>query len=284
MNTGFTILASGSKGNSILLVSEEAKVIIDAGLSTKALEARLESIGVSMQEIDAILLTHEHHDHMSALPVLTKRYQIPICANAETAKAIMEKFKTPPQFKIFSTGETFSFKDLEIHPFSVQHDCMDPVMFTIKTGQVKLGFCTDLGFVTTLVRHQLKNCDYLHIEANHRPSMVHACPRPMSYKQRVLGRSGHLSNEACGELLREIAHPDLKKVFLAHLSQECNHPDVALSTVREILEKEGIELELDIAHQDKVSTSVEFSPSSSNDCLIHASSALDEGEIIENKR
>src|SRR6202012_3784723 len=105
-------------------------------------------------------------------------------------------FHDCPKFKIFSTGETFEFKDLEIHPFSIPHDTLDPVAFTIKTHFLKLGFCADLGFATSLVQTKLQQCDYLYLEANHEPSMVHASTRPQVYKQRVLGRTGHLSNEA----------------------------------------------------------------------------------------
>lgn len=255
---GFCPLASGSKGNCTYLGTSQTKILIDAGLSAKAIKARLESINVDISEIDAILITHEHSDHIQGLKVLAYKMGIPVFANAETAKGIVEHFHDCPKFKIFSTGETFEFGDFEIHPFSIQHDTLDPVAFTIRTGDLKLGFCTDLGFATTLVQNQLRHCDYMVLEANHQPSMVHASARPMIYKQRVLSRSGHLSNEACGKLLASVAHPQLKHVHLAHLSSECNSPEVALSVVREILQEHGIQLDLCVAPQEMVSKAIFF--------------------------
>ena len=255
---GFCPLASGSRGNCIYLGTPQIKLLIDAGISTKQITCRLQEIGVDISEIDAILVTHDHHDHIQGLKVLAMRRGIPILANTETAKGIMEYVGGCPKFKIFSTGEIFALADLEIHPFTIQHDTLDPVAFTIRHEQLKLGFCTDLGFVTSVVRHNLQECDYLYLEANHEPHMVHACARPAVYKQRVLGRNGHLSNEACGNLLKEIAHPGLKHVHLAHLSSECNSPQTALDVVGKILDKEGISLNLTTAYQEKVSQKIVF--------------------------
>lgn len=255
---GFCPLASGSKGNCIYLGTSTTKVLIDAGISTKAIKQKLSEIQVNVEDIDAILITHEHSDHIAGLKVLAYKLGIPILANHETAKGIVENFHDCPKFKIFTTGETFEFGDLEIHPFSIQHDTLDPVAFTIKCEGHKLGFCTDLGFVTSLVQHQLKDCDYLYVEANHQPSMVHASSRPMVYKQRVLGRTGHLSNEACGILLSEIAHSGLKHVHLAHLSGECNSPEVALNVIGEVLERNGIRLDMCVAPQDMISKAIYF--------------------------
>ncbi len=255
---GFCPLASGSKGNSIYLGTDKTKILIDAGLSGKATKEKLAEIGVDISEIEAILITHEHTDHIQGLRVLAYKMGIPVFANQETAKGIVETYHDCPKFKIFSTGETFHYKDLEIHPFSIQHDTLDPVAFTIKSEGLKLGFCTDLGFVTSLVRNQLKDCDYLYLEANHEPDMVHASARPMIYKQRVLGKSGHLSNTQCGDLLAQVAHSGLKHVHLAHLSQECNSPEKAISVIKEILSKNGIDLEMCVAPQDRVSRAIAF--------------------------
>jgi phosphoribosyl 1,2-cyclic phosphodiesterase len=255
---GFCPLASGSKGNCIYLGTDNTKILIDAGLSAKAISNKLQQINVNVADIDAILVTHEHSDHIQGLKVLAYRMGIPVLANTETAKGIVESFHDCPKFKIFSTGETFEFGDLEIHPFSIQHDTADPVAFTIKIGSMKLGFCTDLGFVTSLVTNKLRDCDYLYVEANHQPSMVHASSRPMVYKQRVLGRTGHLSNEACANLLTDVAHSGLKHVHLAHLSSECNSPEMALKVIKEILEAKGISLEMCIAPQEMISKPIYF--------------------------
>lgn len=255
---GFCPLASGSRGNCIYIGTERTKILIDAGLSAKATKERLAQINVDISEIDAILITHDHSDHILGLKLLAYKLGIPVLANCETAKGIVSTFHDCPKFKIFSTGETFEFGDLEIHPFSIQHDTLDPVAFTIKVGNLKLGFCADLGFASTLVQNHLRNCDYLYLESNHEPSMVHASARPMVYKQRVLSRTGHLSNEACGLLLCEVAHPNLKHVHLAHLSSECNTPERALDVIGECLAKRGITLEMCVAPQHMISRAIRF--------------------------
>lgn len=255
---GFCPLASGSKGNSIFLGTKQTRVLIDAGLSCTALEKRLEEIGVELQTIQAVLITHEHIDHIQGIRSLIKKLQIPILTNAETAKGICSILGTRPRFKIFTTGETFSFGDLEVHPFSIPHDTLDPVGFTIRTGGIKLGFCADLGYVTSLVRRNLEGADYLYLEANHQPSMVHACSRPRVYKERVLGRQGHLSNEDCANLLVSIHHEKLKHVHLAHLSSECNAPELALKIVREALLSNGKNVDLSISFQEKISKKILF--------------------------
>lgn len=252
---GIVPLASGSKGNAIYVGASTTKLLFDAGLSARAITKRLEEIDVSITEIDAIVISHEHSDHIRGVEILAAKYNIPIFANAETAKAIASLVKKKPKFKIFSTGETFEHGDFEIHPFSIQHDTVEPVGFTVQMGNVKVGICTDLGFVTSLVKARLKDCDYLVIESNHEPSMVHSCPRPMVYKQRVLGRQGHLSNDACAELLAELQHPNLRRVYLAHLSQECNNPELALKKAKEAL---TLGAEVFIAYQEKVSVPTEL--------------------------
>jgi phosphoribosyl 1,2-cyclic phosphodiesterase len=255
---GFCPLASGSKGNALFLGTQKTRILIDAGISAKTVADRLDEIGVALADIDAILITHEHTDHIRGLSSLALKHNIPVFANSDTAKSIVEILGEAPKFKIFSTGETFEFGDIEVHPFSVQHDTLDPVAFTIKTGSLKIGICTDLGFATTLVKTYLKNCDYLYIEANHQPSMVHACNRPQIYKQRVLSRQGHLSNEQCAELIAEIVHPGLKHIHLAHLSQECNNPQLALDIILKKLQELGYQIETSIAFQDSISRPILF--------------------------
>jgi len=255
---GFCPLASGSKGNCIYLGTQNTKILIDAGLSARAIKLRLEEFHVSIDEIEAILITHEHTDHIRGLEQLGCRRKIPIFANSDTAKGIYDILGTSPAFKIFTTGETFVFKDLEIHPFSIQHDTLDPVAFTIKVDGLKLGFCADLGVVTTVVKNALKQCDYLYLEANHQPSMVHASARPHIYKQRVLSRQGHLSNEECAQLLTEIMHEKLKHVHLAHLSSECNSPQLALDLIHNAVKSLSQSIEISIAFQEKNSKPIFF--------------------------
>lgn len=249
----FCPLASGSKGNSLLLGTEHTKILIDAGLSFKQLKERLETLNIDVGQIDAIVITHEHSDHVKGVEVLAKQLNIPVLANSDTAKAMCEQMTTVPKFKIFTTGEMFTFRDITLHPFSIQHDTIDPVAFTAKLAGKKIGICADLGHATTLVKMHLKDCDALYIESNHEPSMVHASSRPMVYKQRVLGRQGHLSNQSCAELLKEIYHQQLKHVYLAHLSEECNNPQVALRYAQQALAQHLDTLSLSIANQHQVS-------------------------------
>ena len=256
---GFCPLASGSKGNSIYLGTGKTKILVDAGISLKDLTERLLKIGVEVQSIDAVLITHEHIDHIRGISALCRKWNIPVFANRETAKAIAAVSTFMPKFKIFSTGESFQFEDVKVHPFSIQHDAIEPVAFTFEFGKLKVGVCADLGFATTLVTHQLQNCDYLYVEANHQPSMVHASSRPMVYKQRVLSRQGHLSNEESAKLISDVHHEKLKHVYLAHLSSECNTPELALKIITETLEKENKSVNVTVSPQSEISLPIYFS-------------------------
>jgi phosphoribosyl 1,2-cyclic phosphodiesterase len=255
MMEGYCPLASGSKGNCTYFGTKKTKILIDAGISGAATKRKLEEIGVDLDEIQAIVISHEHTDHISGLSALALKQGIPVLANAETAKGICSMLGKCPKFKIFTTGEPFSFGDIDVHPFSIQHDTVDPVAFTLKTENLKIGICTDLGFATTLVRIHLKECDYLMIESNHEPRMVFASSRPQANKQRILGRNGHLSNEACAHLLEEVMHDKLKHIHLAHLSQECNSEATALEIVKK---KIGESVEISIAPQTSIGKPITF--------------------------
>jgi phosphoribosyl 1,2-cyclic phosphodiesterase len=232
-------------------VKTDTKVLLfDAGISAKAIQERLNALQIPIEQLSAIFVSHEHHDHIAGIKSLCTRYQIPVIANYATAEAIVEAIDFCPTFKIFTTGEPFEFLDMSIMPFSVQHDGVDPVAFTIKIGDTKIGICTDLGFVTHGVRHELQDCSLLYIEANHQPEMVHASPRPDIYKRRVLGRTGHLSNEDAAKLLVDVVNPKLRKVYLAHLSSECNSPEVAKKIILNHLAKHQIDIDIAIAEQD----------------------------------
>jgi len=253
----FCPLASGSKGNCLYLGTEKTKILIDGGITAKALRTRLAEIGVALEEIDAVLITHEHTDHIKGIEALS-RLGIPILANSDTAEAICSLIAGKHKFKIFTTGEPFEIADIEVHPFSIQHDAVDPVGFTCSIEGQKIGICADIGFATTLVAKQLRRCQYLYIEANHQPSMVHASNRPPIYKQRVLSRQGHLSNEECAELIGHIYHGDLKHIYLAHLSSECNAPELALKIISDKLTALQAQTCVSVAYQDAVSLAVTF--------------------------
>lgn len=257
---GFCPLASGSKGNCLYVGSTKTRILVDAGISTSTIFKRLAEIEIDPKSIQAVFVTHEHSDHIKGLSLLTSKLQIPVITNAETAKGICAALGERPRFKIFTTGETFQFDDLTVHPFSVPHDTLDPVGFTIQIGLLKLGICADIGHVTSMVKKQLENCDYLYLEANHQPSMVHSSNRPHYLKQRILGKQGHLSNEDCAMLISKVMHENLKHVHLAHLSGECNTDEVALKVVQELIASHPYKVDLSIAHQDRVSKPVFFGP------------------------
>ncbi len=255
---GFCPLASGSKGNAIFVGTKNTRVLIDAGLSLSQLTERLEQIDVEISSIQAILITHEHSDHIKGLRLVSEKYNIPFFSNAETAKGIYSALGVKLRSKIFTTGEPFTFGDVEVHPFSVSHDTLDPVAFTIRFEEIKMGFCADLGYVTSMVKKHLQKCHYLYVESNHQPSMVYSSSRPEQLKQRILGKQGHLSNQECGELIASVWHEELRHVHLAHLSRDCNTPEVALEVVENILKTRQITIPISVAHQDTVSRAVSF--------------------------
>lgn len=248
----FCPLASGSKGNCTYMQTPEAHLLIDAGISARSIEKHLEVLGVEAKELDGILVTHEHTDHIRALKIFSERYQTPIICNRETAKAICKTFETHRdfRFKLFTTGESFSFADLEITPFSVQHDAIEPVGFRLDLEDSSIGICTDLGIWTSYIANKLIGCALLLIEANHEPDFVFASARSQVYKERVTGRFGHLSNADCAELIAAIHTDKLMRAYLGHLSSECNSPEKAMDVIEARLKEKGINIELVIAHQE----------------------------------
>lgn len=255
---GFCPLASGSKGNAVYLETEKTKILIDIGISYKELSSRLDQIGINICQIEAVLITHEHMDHIEGLKTLAGKMDLPIFANSETAKGIYRHLQILPRFRVFSTDESFEFKDLLIHPFSIQHDTLDPVAFVIKTSNMKIGICTDLGFVTSLVKSNLQKCDYLYLEANHDINMLFSSKRPESLKKRISGRQGHLSNMECLSLLDAILHPDLKAIFLAHQSQDCNDQKYSKRIVEDFLQSKNSSAKVYLTYQDKISDFIAF--------------------------
>lgn len=255
---GFCPLASGSKGNSIYFGSKNSKILIDAGLTFLQLRTRLQNINVDIKVIEAVLITHEHLDHIAGLKILSEKLDIPIFANSDTAKAIYNNLHILPKFKIFTTMEAFEYKDLKIFPFSVQHDTLDPVGFVIQTNNLKFGFCADLGFVTSTVINSLKDCDYLYMEANHHIPMVQSSVKSYIYKQRVLSKQGHLSNESFLKLIEDVLHPNLKHIHLAHISQDCNSNKFLVDMMTNFLRNKKSLTKFSLALQDKVSNKIEL--------------------------
>ncbi|MBI4625711.1 MAG: MBL fold metallo-hydrolase [Verrucomicrobia bacterium] len=227
----FCILGSGSSGNAALLVTEGARVLVDAGFSARKLGALLHAIGESLERIDAVFLTHEHGDHAAGLDGLKKFPHIRIFANEPTRRAVQAGLEHRPDWQIFETGARFRFRDLEIESFAVPHDAQDPVGFRFTSGhdgdllapRRSLAWLTDLGHAPQNVRECIRECEVVVVESNHCPELLKAdLKRPWSLKQRIAGRHGHLSNAAACELLAGVASPRWRRVYLTHLSRECN--------------------------------------------------------------
>ena len=255
---GFCPLASGSSGNAIYFGSKKTKILIDCGIGYLDLISRLNKINIYIEEIEAILITHEHSDHISGLKTLLPKIQIPIFTNSETAKGIYNNLHISANFKIFTTDETFEYKDLSIHPFSIQHDTLDPVGFVIQTNNLKIGFCTDIGFATSLIKKKLSNLDYLYLEANHDIDMLFASKRPIYLKKRIAGRQGHLSNLDAINLIQTIIHPNLKHIHLAHISSECNSGNLVKKLIENLIIENKLNTKISLTYQNEISNKIIF--------------------------
>lgn len=208
-------------------------VLVDAGISAKRIRAHLQECGLDFADLDAVCVTHEHGDHVKALPQLGRKHGVPIYANAETASYLARKTAYADlSWKIFTTGSPFEIGSLAVHPFSIPHDAMDPVGYVLEGQGKRIGFATDIGLATRLVKGHLQGCHVLLLETNHDRLMLESCQRPWSTKQRIAGRQGHLSNEEACDLLRAVAGPELEQLYLGHISQDCNQLELAESTVR----------------------------------------------------
>ncbi len=240
MSLRVSILASGSSGNCTYIASEQAALLIDAGLSAREVGRRLEMVGASVSSIRGICVSHEHGDHTQGLRVLNRRAGIPLYANAGTVEALTrdpELSELP--WQIFTTGAPFQIGDLRVEPFAVPHDAFEPVGFVVSCGDLRVGVVTDMGMPTTLIRERLRHCRMLVLESNHDEQMLQDADRPWHLKQRIRGRQGHLSNQSAAAMLAEIAGPQLSHVYLAHLSADCNRPDLARRTALEHLAQAG---------------------------------------------
>lgn len=233
MSVEFQILGSSSGGNCALLQTGQTKVLVDVGFSAKRIGCLLESVGESLDAIDAVFLTHEHSDHAQGIRGLAKRADLPVFANRDTADAVQAKATKPVNWKVFQTGTEFTFRDLKVRSFALPHDAYDPVGFTFNWGEEgdlftpprSLAWVTDLGYVPQHVKEHIRNVQTLVIEANYDEELLERDERrPWSTKQRIRGRHGHLSNNAAFDLVAELSPKSrLEKVYLAHLSKDCNN-------------------------------------------------------------
>lgn len=232
------ILASGSTGNAVFIEMGERKILIDAGISTRRIEQGLAAVGVQAGQLDAVLITHEHIDHIKGLDVLIRRYHLPVYARAAAWEKIPCREKLPQEC-CCELGDRLEIGSMKIIPFEISHDAVDPVGFCVLQGRQKCVLATDLGQVTPIVEEALEYADSVILEANHDPIMLKEGPYPAYLKKRISGSQGHLSNQEAGQVLSKVPHNGLMQVFLAHLSQHNNHPKLAMQTVTDILHNQG---------------------------------------------
>ena len=263
----FCSIASGSSGNCIYVGSENTHVLVDAGISGKRVEQGLNSLELTGKDLDAVLITHEHSDHIQGLGVLARRYHIPIYTTGGTRYAMsrMKSLGKIPEelFHEIREDEMFAIKDLTIHPFRISHDAAQPVGFRLECEGKAVGIATDLGRYGEYTVSQLQNLDVLLLEANHDLRMLEVGSYPYQLKQRIAGDMGHLSNENAGKLLCRLLHKDMKTVFLGHLSKENNYEALAFETVcSEVTMGENpyraSDFDIQVAKRDCVSAIAEF--------------------------
>ena len=238
-------IASGSSGNSVYVGSGETNrgILIDAGISKKRMEEGLALEHTSFEQIDGIFITHEHSDHISGLGPVLRKYEIPVYATEGTIVYILGSGKCgkvkESLFQCVKPDVSVPVGGMEVMPFAMSHDAAEPVCYTIREGGYKVAVATDMGEYDDYTFSHLEDCDGILLEANHDINMLQAGHYPYSLKLRILGKEGHLSNDACGRMLRRLVHYKLRYILLGHLSQENNYPELAYQTVKYELEQEG---------------------------------------------
>ena len=252
------MLASGSGGNSILISSNNTRILIDAGLSCRELVRRLACAGVAPSDVSGVIVTHEHHDHIRGIGVLSRQHGIPVFINSATLEAASSTVGDVPTAETFSTGDALTLNDLTVQTYSVLHDAIDPVGLTIDNCSKRVGVALDMGHPTKLVKERLRGSHALILEFNHDPEMLRQCRRPWEVKQRILSKTGHMSNEAALKFLSELIHDELRSVILAHISQEANSGELASSFVSKHLRTMGRnDIAVHVALQNEVGDAIE---------------------------
>jgi phosphoribosyl 1,2-cyclic phosphodiesterase len=248
----FTILGSGSSGNCAYLETSDARILVDAGFGPRQICRRLAAIGRVPENLTAILITHEHSDHIQGLVGIAARLNIPVYCNRATKEEFEFQLQTKFNCNLFDTGASFEIADVLVDTFAIPHDAQDPVGFLLRTAGGNVGFVTDLGHMTKLVLDRIRAANVLVLESNHDVKMLQDCPRrSWSLKQRILSRHGHLSNVAAAEAAAQIMSADLHHLYLAHLSRECNKPELAQHVMAEQLHHIGAtHVQLRLAAQD----------------------------------
>lgn len=229
-------MASSSAGNSVFVGTENTRILIDAGLSKKQMLLRLASIGEDPSKLDAVFITHEHSDHILGLPAIARGLRIPVFLTKRTAPTI-EWNGAVPQVEEFQAGAAIEFGDMTIQSFTIPHDAVDPVGYSVRAGGLKFSLATDLGYLPDSVKWHIDGSHILLLESNHDLDMLKAGPYPWAVKQRVLSRKGHLSNDLACDYIRSNLNSEVQTLILGHLSEHNNHPSIAeISAVQALQE------------------------------------------------
>ncbi|WP_096272188.1 MBL fold metallo-hydrolase [Paucisalibacillus globulus] len=246
MTLRFSVLASGSTGNAFYIESNKEKLLVDAGLSGKQMDKLFDEVQVSPADLSGILVTHEHSDHIKGLGIIARKYNLPIYANQKTWNAMegsIGKLSLDQKF-VFNMEEVKTFGDIDVESFGVSHDAAEPMFYVFRHGGKKVALVTDLGYVSERIKKTIEGADAYVFESNHDVGMLRMGRYPWSVKRRILGDSGHVSNEDCGLALTDVIDNNTKRIYLAHLSKDNNMKDLARMSVDNILRERGIEVEL----------------------------------------
>lgn len=251
----FTSLYSGSSGNCLFVESNNAKILIDAGVSLKKIEKGLESINIEPSDLNAIIVTHEHSDHIQSLGNLSKKFDLPVFATSKTFDAMpkqTEKISSNNQ-KNININETFSIGDIEILPFHIPHDAADPCGFTLFSNNTKISIATDVGHMTNDILKHIDGSKFILLESNYDSNVLKYTKYPFKLKERIAGPTGHLSNKIAGQTINYLIKSGLKNAVLGHLSKESNFPELAYQTVLNEILSDGTNIEnfrLSVASRD----------------------------------
>ena len=247
----FSVLASGSKGNACYIETENTRLLIDAGLSCRDLIKRMELVGLETSRLDAIIITHEHSDHIKGAGPISRKFNSTVYSNSSTITRCIKMLGNTSINDQILTGESLKINDLTVETFSKDHDAIDPIGLTVSSNGSRLGILTDAGKSTSLAEEMLQNCTGILLEFNHDVEMLESGPYPYYLKKRIRGSKGHLSNDQAGILLKRLSHEGMIHVVLAHLSEVNNTPEKALARAREsLLECNMANIPVHVSYQD----------------------------------
>ena len=259
----FCSLYSGSSGNSLFVESENTKLLIDAGVSSKKIECALNSLEIAPESIDGILITHEHSDHVQGLGTFAKKFNLPVFVNQKTLDAMPKQKEkiSEKNINIFKIEEKFEIGDLKIKPFSIPHDAANPCGFNIFKDNKKISIATDIGHMTRGILKNLEDSIFIMLESNYDPDVLMYSKYPYPLKSRIAGPNGHLSNELAGKTISHLLNSGLQQAILGHLSKQSNFPELAYKTVVDELMSTNYDensLRLSVANRDMPGNIVEI--------------------------